>query len=213
MKPHFPMMVNLDGRPCLVVGGGGVAERKIASLLESGAVITVISPEVTATIENWGVTNRLTWKKEMFSDQEVSGYTLIIAATNLRRVNHAVYEKAKEHQLWVNIVDRPDLCNYIVPSIVRRGKLVMAVSTSGASPGLASKIRKKLENDFGVEYESYVDFLAEMRMNVMKEITQASVRKYIFKELLDERFIYAPPEEREQMAIELIKLAKDTKQV
>lgn len=205
MQTHFPLILDLTGKSCLVVGGGEVATRRIESLLHAHAEITVIAPEVSQEIAEWSQLGKVSWQQVAYSSQAVTAYTLVVAATDHPEVNYAIWEAVHNAGGWINIVDRPDLCNFIVPSMVQRGKLMIAISTSGASPGLSRKIRKKVEAEYGLEYESYVEFLAQIRQRVMQTVTSAGVRKQIFQELLDERFVQATDEERYLMAEMLIR--------
>jgi len=205
MQTYFPLVLDMADKACLVVGGGEVATRKAEALMHARARVTVIAPEATAQIADWAAEGLLDWRQELFSAHELKKYTFVIAATNHSDVNMAVWQAVKEVDGWINIVDRPDLCNFIVPSTVQRGKLVIAISTSGASPGLARKIRQRVEQEIGPEYESYVDFLAAIRGQVMKTISDTTQRKKIFRQLLDERFLAAEDEQRYQMAETLIR--------
>ncbi|MGC5326573.1 precorrin-2 dehydrogenase/sirohydrochlorin ferrochelatase family protein [Brevibacillus sp. SYSU BS000544] len=200
MHNYYPLILDLTERSCLVVGGGEVATRKAESLMEAGANVTVIAPHVMPGMEDWARSGRITWKQTEFqADEDVHAYDLVVAATNQPDVNMTVYQAVKRTNGWINIVDRPDLCNFIVPSTVHRGKLVISVSTSGASPGLASKIKRKIEKDYGAEYEGYVDFLAEMRQRVLLEVCDAKERREIFRQMLDDEYVYATDEERKRM--------------
>jgi precorrin-2 dehydrogenase/sirohydrochlorin ferrochelatase len=204
MQTHFPIVLDLSGKACLVVGGGEVATRKIESLLQARAEVTVIAPAVSAEIAAWAEDGNVKWRQEPYTSQEVQGYSLVIAATDQADVNLAVWRAVNSINGWINIVDRPDLCNFIVPSVVQRGKLLIAVSTSGASPGLSRKIRRQIEQDIGPEYESYVEFLAAIRQQVMMEVVDPAKRKEIFRRLLDESYVEADEETRYQMAAVLI---------
>ncbi|WP_139490230.1 precorrin-2 dehydrogenase/sirohydrochlorin ferrochelatase family protein [Brevibacillus dissolubilis] len=204
MPSHYPIMLELTGRACLVVGGGEVATRKIESLLHAGAYVTVITPEAQPAVIQWAQEGVIKLIQEPYTNQDVSDYTLVVAATNIPEVNLTVYEAVKAVGGWINIVDRPDLCNFIVPSTIQRGKLVISVSTSGASPSLARKLRKQLEEQFDEAYESYVDFLAEIRRQVLTDVVQPEVRRRIFRKLLDDTYVHATEEERYQMAAALI---------
>ena len=197
MQKYYPLMLDLTGRFCLVVGGGEVAARKVESLLEAGAIVTVISPDGLQIMDEWTAQGLIQWEKRSFMiDEEVGKYTLVVAATNHSEVNLSVYTAVTRVGGWINIVDRPDLCNFIVPSTVHRGKLVISISTSGASPGLASKIKQKINHDFGPEYEGYVNFLAEIRQHVLQTVDDSKRRRAIFRQLLDEEFLTATDEER-----------------
>ncbi|MGD8188777.1 precorrin-2 dehydrogenase/sirohydrochlorin ferrochelatase family protein [Brevibacillus ginsengisoli] len=197
MKKHYPLMIDLTGRFCLVVGGGEVATRKVESLLEAGAIVTVISPDGLTILEEWSAQGSIQWEKRSFMiDEGVDQYKLVVAATNNPEVNLSVYTAVTRVGGWINIVDRPDLCNFIVPSTVHRGKLVISISTSGASPGLASRIRQKIDQEFGPEYEGYVNFLAEVREHVLQTVDDPKQRRAIFRQLLNEEYLTATDEER-----------------
>ncbi|MGZ0052370.1 precorrin-2 dehydrogenase/sirohydrochlorin ferrochelatase family protein [Brevibacillus gelatini] len=189
MRP-YAMMVNLENKRCVVVGGGQVAERKIASLLAAGAAVSVVSPACTAAIREWEQAGRLTLWQRPFVPADVAGAVLVIAATSDPAVNLAVYE-ACDPQQWVNVVDRPDLCSFTVPSVVERGDLTVAISTGGNNPGLAKKLRRQLEAWIGPEYEDYTLFLGKMRRRVLAldELGLADKRA-ILAELLDDRFLH-----------------------
>lgn len=196
MNRYYPLMIDLTDRSCLVIGGGEVAARKIESLLESGARVVVISPQAVPLIVDWAERGMLDWRKETYVDQDVSGYTLVIAATNQPAVNLVAHQAVMKQGGWINIADRPDLCNFTMPSTVQRGKLLISVSTSGASPGLARKIRQAIEQEYGPAYEEYVEFLAEIRHKVLGQVKEPARRKEIFRLLLDDSFLKASKEER-----------------
>ncbi|WP_409177598.1 bifunctional precorrin-2 dehydrogenase/sirohydrochlorin ferrochelatase [Brevibacillus fortis] len=185
---HYAMMVNLQNKRCLVVGGGQVAERKIGSLLAAGADVTVVSPSCTATILEWAHAKKLMVALRPFTSQDVDEAVLIIAATSDPAVNLAVYEACRPHQ-WINIVDRPDLCSFTVPSVVARGDLQIAISTGGNNPGLAKKMRRQLEAWVGPEYEDYTLFLGSMRRQVLSLAVSEADKRAILAELLDDRFL------------------------
>lgn len=209
MDSYFPIVIDIHEKKCLVVGGGEVATRKVESLLQAGALVTVISPEAGESIRQWAKNGQLHWKSEAFTDMDVKEFAFVIAATNHSDVNRAVYQAVNQAGGWVNVVDRPDLCNFILPSVVKRGKLTISVSTSGASPGLARKIKQTIEKEIGPEYEEYVEFLSCIRQQVLAEIGDHGQRKKIFRELLSERFMEAAEEERYAMAAELVKLVSE----
>jgi precorrin-2 dehydrogenase/sirohydrochlorin ferrochelatase len=181
------MMVHIKNKPVVVVGGGNVATRKVGTLLEAGASVTVISPTITDELRGWVDAQKLTWKPRQFEPQDVQEAFMIIAATDHAEVNLNVYQAAHPHQL-INVVDQPELSNFIVPSTLQRGKLMISVSTSGASPGLSRKIKQELATVYDEMYEEYLDFLDSCRKKVLEEVDQPEVRKFIFKELLDSRF-------------------------
>ncbi|MEW9700159.1 bifunctional precorrin-2 dehydrogenase/sirohydrochlorin ferrochelatase [Paenibacillus sp. SI8] len=195
MKHQYPIVLNVQGHSCLIVGGGKIAERKALSLVGAGARVTVLSPECSdglVEMERRGlvVIDRRTYSPSAMLDIVSNNkgkvpFMLVVAATNRSEVNEAVYKTAIEEGLLVNVVDQPELSSFILPSVVRRGKLVIAVSTGGASPSLGRKIAKELEDAYGDEYESYLDFLSEARLKVQQRVEDGAFRQQIFKEMLE----------------------------
>jgi precorrin-2 dehydrogenase/sirohydrochlorin ferrochelatase len=183
------MFVKLTGKQCLVVGAGKVAQRKIAGLLAAEADVTVVSPSVTPTVEEWSVTGRIMLHRRVFHPEDVQGMAVIVAAASDPAVNLAVYEAALPQQ-WVNIVDRPDLCSFVVPAVVERGDLQIAISTGGQNPGLAKKLRSEWEERLGAEYEDYTRFLGEMRRRLLSLGLEEEEKRSILAALLDERFYH-----------------------
>jgi precorrin-2 dehydrogenase/sirohydrochlorin ferrochelatase len=161
-----------------------VAERKIRSLLQSGALVRVYSPNITEQIASWAEAGKLTVIHREYRSGDLEHAFLVIAATDHAEVNLQVHRDTQADKLLINIVDRPDLCNFTVPSVVRRGKLLISVSTSGASPLLSRKIRDELEEVFGSEYEEYVDILSELRLHVREFVKDGIQREEIWKQLL-----------------------------
>ncbi|MGN7470851.1 precorrin-2 dehydrogenase/sirohydrochlorin ferrochelatase family protein [Brevibacillus sp. SAFN-007a] len=191
MRP-YAMMVNLEQKHCVVVGGGQVAERKIASLLAAGAAVSVVSPSCTEAMREWEQAGKLTLRLRPFVPDDVADAVLVIAATSDPAVNLAVYEACRQAGCqWINVVDRPDLCSFTVPSVVERGDVTVAISTGGNNPGLAKKLRRQLEAWIGPEYEDYTLFLGKMRRRVLAldELRPADKRA-ILAELLDDRFLH-----------------------
>lgn len=182
MGNYFPMMVKLHGIKCLVVGGGLVAERKIAALLEAGAAVKVVSPAFTLNIEQWHDEGKIEAISKRYSTGDGEDALLVIAATNDPAVNAQVVQDMQGKTPWIDVVDRSELSTFTMPAVVRRGKLVIAVSTSGASPSIASRIRSEIEAIYGVEYELVLELLSEYRMNVQQNVKDAKERHLLLKE-------------------------------
>jgi uroporphyrin-III C-methyltransferase / precorrin-2 dehydrogenase / sirohydrochlorin ferrochelatase len=158
-----PIFVDLTGRPVVVIGGGTVAERKVETLLEAGAQVTVVSPEVTPLIARRAEAGRVRVQARPYRAGDLRGFCLAYAATSDPAVNRAVRIEARVEGVWLNAIDQPDLCDFITPAIVRRGNLTIAISTNGRCPGLAKKIREDLEKQFGPEYADLVEEMGEER--------------------------------------------------
>lgn len=163
MNAWYPVFVDLAGQPCLVVGGGSVAERKVAALLAVGARVTVVAPVVTAAIAAWADEGTIAHVARVYRPGDLVGHRLAFVATDDRQVTDAVADEGREWNIWVNAADDAARSDFILPSIVRRGPLTVAVGTGGASPALARLVREDLETWFGEEYGALVEVAADVR--------------------------------------------------
>jgi precorrin-2 dehydrogenase/sirohydrochlorin ferrochelatase len=161
--PYYPVALDLRDRLCLVVGGGPVAEAKVEGLLEAGARVTVVSPEVTESLATWAIDGRIIHRPHEYRADDLDGQQLVFSATDRREVTKAVAADARRRGLWVNAADDPAFCDFLLPSVLRRGRLIVAVSTGGASPALAARVRRDLEAYFAPEYDELVELAAEVR--------------------------------------------------
>jgi len=160
---HFPVCLELAGRRCLVVGGGAVAERRIAGLLEAGAAITVIAPALTPALAALASEGRLRHEPRGYRDGDLAGFDLALAATDAGDVNAALAREGRARGVWVNAADDPANCTFILPALVRRGDLTVAVSTGGTSPALARAVREELERYLTADYATLAQIAAEAR--------------------------------------------------
>lgn len=181
----YPVFVLITGKPCLVVGGGSVAERKVQDLLQAGARVTVVSPVLTPALAAQAGTGEIRHLQGDFQEELVAGMALVIGATDDMEVNARVSAAAQARGIWVNIVDQPDLCTFIVPAQVRRGDLTLAISTGGASPALARRIREELEDHFGPEYGPYLALMQAVRSQVLTARRGDPDNAVLFKLLVD----------------------------
>ena len=149
---YLPIFLKIEDRPCLVIGGGKVAARKIALLVRAGAHITVVSPELCASVKALVDRDNVTCIERQFRETDMDGVVLVIAATDDADVNRTVSKLAHQHRLPVNVVNAPDLGNFIMPSIIDRSPVQVAVSTGGASPVLARLLRARLESFIPAAY-------------------------------------------------------------
>ena len=182
---YYPIFLDLDNQKVLVVGGGTVAERKIQNLLRYGCHIYVVSPHLTPHL------NQLIAEKKIHHiPHEALGKALdeafmVIAATDDPEVNSQIASQAKERRLLINAVDQPADCNFIVPSIVQRGDLQIAISTAGKSPALAKRIRKKMEITFGPEYASLIEIMGLLRTKLLAQGNLSSKNRVMFEKLVN----------------------------
>jgi precorrin-2 dehydrogenase/sirohydrochlorin ferrochelatase len=161
------MFMKLNDRTCLVVGAGNIGEQKIAGLLETGARIRVVTIEATATVREWAREGKIELELRPYRSSDLEGVFLTVVATSSRSLNERIYGDAQARRVLCNVVDVPDLCDFFYPSVVRRGDLQIAVSTSGQSPSLAQKIRQQLEKQFGPAYAAWVAELGETRKLIL----------------------------------------------
>jgi len=164
-------LVNLviEQQPALVVGGGTIAARKIHDLLEARADVTVISPVVCPEIQALAATARIHLRQRPYAAGDLRGASLVIAATDDEDLNAAISREAQSLRVPVNVVDRPALCTFTLPAVVRRGDLTIAVSTAGQCPALASVMREELTERYGDEYADVVRVLGDVRRRLMAE--------------------------------------------
>ena len=170
---YFPIFLEMTGRRCLVIGGGVVAERKIAGLLEVGAEVTVISPKVTEAISQWSKNNSIQLEGRCYRIGDLAGYQLFFAASADPEVNDRVYQEGTSCGVWVNAADDPAHCDFILPAVIRRGDLTVAISTGGASPAATRAIREELDDYFTAEYAQLVQVAAEVRMELKEKSLNA----------------------------------------
>ena len=172
MTTGYPAILMLDGRLGVVIGGGVVGERKVRTLLDAGARVKVITPEVTPRLKKLAEEDRIELLVRQYERGDLKGAAVVIASTDERAVNQAIYEEALDEGVPVNVVDDPPHCTFIAPSIVRRGDLMIAISTGGTNPAMAVRIRERLEKEFGPEYEAYFELIKRLKADVDQAPTQ-----------------------------------------
>ena len=166
---YYPVNLDVKNRRCLVVGGGGVGARKVQTLLECGAIVTVVSPAITGNLLKLADTGSLVLRQRSYRESDLDGMFLVIGATDDEDLNRRISGDAQQRNMLCNIADRPEACNFILPSIVNRGDLVIAISTSGKSPAFAKKLRRRLQKEFGPEYADFLRLMGAIRKkNIMK---------------------------------------------
>jgi precorrin-2 dehydrogenase/sirohydrochlorin ferrochelatase len=188
MESYYPIMLKLAGKRIVVVGGGKVAERKISGLLDTKANITVVAPEISLEIQRLVKIEKIVWLAKAFSIEDIEGAFMIFAATNDRKLNQKIKEEAQDCAL-ITIADDPEASDFQVPAKVQRGKLTIAVSTGGASPTLARKIRDQLSQEFDEQYEDYLNFLFAVRQQIVKQVSDPSVKGKLLNLIVSEEFL------------------------
>jgi len=176
MAEYFAAFLDLRGRRCLVVGGGAVGERKVRELLDCGAQVSVVSPTLTPPLAALVAARRVVHRPRRFLRWDVRGCAVVIAATGDARVDTAVAAEARRRHALVNVVDRPSHCDFISPSVLRRGELQVAVSTGGRSPALAREIRRRLEPFFSADLGEVVERVGRERAKARAAAPTAAAR-------------------------------------
>jgi precorrin-2 dehydrogenase / sirohydrochlorin ferrochelatase len=210
MKSGYPVILRLEGKTVIVVGGGKVAERKVKGLLGTGAEIVVVSPEATVEIQRLHGDGKIGWKQKPFSASDLDDAFMIFAATDNREINQQVKSSAAPHQL-VTMADHPEGSTFHVPAHFRRGHLSIAISTGGVSPTLASRIREQFAQQFDDSYEAYLDFLYSKRKWILKEVDNTVLKRKLLTTIVSSEFLTST--DREQDFINLYQaLLKEAKQ-
>ena len=171
MAPYYPVYLDVKERCCVIVGGGQIAEGKIAALLECGAQIRMISPEVTDEVQDMADTGALRLEKREYRDGDLEGAFIAIAATDDSSLNRRIAQEAEERNVPLNVVDVTHLCTFIAPAVVRRGEVTAAISTGGLSPALARKLREELQASPALDYADMAPMLSEVRLELRQEGT------------------------------------------
>jgi precorrin-2 dehydrogenase/sirohydrochlorin ferrochelatase len=186
-KGYYPLMLDITEKPCLIVGGGMVAQRKAESLIEAGAVVTVVSPACTEQLEQWERSGRVSIIRNRFSTgmAVMREALLVFAATDQTEINTEVRLEAEALGKLVTVADDTQHSRFIVPAVVRRGKLLIAVSTAGASPAVAKRVKQELEISYGEEYETYLELLQQLRLLIKAKVKDTAERQDLFKAILE----------------------------
>jgi precorrin-2 dehydrogenase/sirohydrochlorin ferrochelatase len=196
--------LDLENKKCLVVGGGNVAERKVRSLLECGAAVIVVSPELSPGLKALADKGLIIYRQGCYKNSDLRDMFLVIGAAGREEVNRQIAEDCSGRNLIINIVDDPTKGNYFVPATVRRGALTIAVSTGGKSPMLARKLREELEKDYGPQYGEFLDILGCLREEVIKSAAEPDKKRMILENLVNEEILSLLRKGRLEPAKELL---------
>lgn len=180
---NYPIMIDLMGKEITVIGGGKIAYRKVNNFLEFGYEVTVVSREFIEDFKK--IENKIKIIKDEYSEIYIKDSFIVVAATNNKKVNESIGMFCRTNNKLVNVIDDPKLSNFIVPSCVKRGDLVISISTGGKSPSLASKIRKDLEIQYDDSYEEYLILLGELREQILEKYNNSSIRKDLLNKIIN----------------------------
>jgi siroheme synthase-like protein len=189
MNTYYPVYIQLQEQPCVVIGGGKIAEGKVEGLLAAWAQVTVISPDLTSRLQELVTARQIAYKARIYQPGDLMGAFLVICATDDAEINHQVWEEAIANRQLVNVVDDTPRCNFIAPSILRNGDLTIAISTSGKAPALAVRLKERFQRELGPEYEWFLELAGELREPLARHIPDFERRKALWYELVDSEIL------------------------
>ncbi len=179
----FPIFLKLTARPCIVIGAGNLAESKVESMLAANAAVTVIAPQANARIIAMAESGEIVWHQREYTPGDLTGQFLAVAATNVPVVNRAVFAEAEAAGILINAVDDPPFCDFYFPSVVRRGELQIAISTAGASPALAQRLRKEINALLPLDTGDWLTEVGNLRREVLQLEPLNDARKQLLHQL------------------------------
>ena len=182
---YYPINLDLKGRDVLVVGGGAVAEGKALQLVEAGARVTLVSPQLSEALRAAADRGEITHRDGPFAERDLNSMFLVISATDDRKVNEKVANAARERGALCNVVDQPDLCDFITPALVTRGRLQISVSTGGGSPTLTQRVKREIAALIGEEYGVLLELAAEMRAEAKGRVADFERRKEVLRAFVE----------------------------
>jgi precorrin-2 dehydrogenase/sirohydrochlorin ferrochelatase len=166
---YYPVFLDIAGKPVIVIGGGNIAHQKVVGLLKASAELTVVSPDLNQEMASLAAGGRFRHVERDYEPGDLEGYLLAFVATDDRSVNATVAAEGKERRVWVNAVDDPPYCDFIMPGIAQQGNLIVAVSTSGTSPAIARKMREEIETFLTEDYALMLELAAEVRAELREK--------------------------------------------
>ena len=204
MNTYYPVYIQLRNQSCVVIGGGKIAEGKVEGLLAVEARVTVISPELSPRLQELSNQKQITYIPRPYQAVDLTGAFMVICATDQAEINHQVWQEASANRQLVNVVDDTPRCNFIAPSILRKGDLTIAISTSGKAPALAVRLKERFQREIGPEYERFLELAGELREPLAKHIPDFETRKALWYELVDSDILEVLARGEEDSAKEII---------
>ena len=186
---YYPVNLDITGQRCLVIGAGAVGTRKVNGLLTCGAKVTVVSITAGSRVRTLARDGIISCHCRAYRSGYLANVFLVIGATNDNALNRHIYEDARKRQILCNIADQPALCNFILPAVVRRGNLVISVSTSGQSPAFAKKLRRELEAVYGEEYAEFLELMGAIRKKLLATNHAPEAHKPLFNALIEDGLV------------------------
>jgi siroheme synthase-like protein len=204
MTTYYPVYIQLNEQPCIVIGGGKIAEGKVEGLLAAGAKVTLVSPEITSHLNQLVKQNQVAYIPRVYRPGDLAGAFMVICATDQTEINHQVWQEASANQQLVNVVDDTPRCNFIAPAILRKGDLTIAISTGGKAPALAVRLKERLKEEIGPEYERFLELSGQLREPLAQHVPDFETRKALWYELVDSDILDFLARGDEPAALEII---------
>ena len=201
---YYPVYLQLRDQPCVVIGGGKIAEGKVDGLLAGDAQVKLISPELTPHLQQLVTENKIEYIAREYQPGDLTGAFMVICATDKAEINRQVWEEGSANRQLVNVVDDTPRCNFIAPSILRKGDLTIAISTAGHAPVVAVRLKERLDREIGPEYERFLKLAAQLRGPIAKHIPDFETRKAVWYELIDSGILDVLARDDTPAAIEMI---------
>jgi siroheme synthase-like protein len=189
MSTYYPVYIQLREQPCVVIGGGKIAEGKVDGLLAAEANVRIISPDLTPHLHDLVNQKQVTHFARAYQPGDLTGAFMVICSNDQAEINHQVWQEATANHQLVNVVDDTPRCNFIAPSILRKGDLTIAISTSGKAPALAVRLKERLQREIGPEYERFLELAGELRQPLAQHIPDFEIRKALWYELVDSEIL------------------------
>lgn len=198
MPGYYPINIDIEKTNCLVAGGGKVAERKVGALLSYGAIVTLVSPDITPLLHEMVLNGEIRYLNRCYESGDCNGMRIVIIATDSESTNRQIAQEAMAANCLVNVVDQPGMSNFIVPATLRQGDLQISISTNGQSPALARRIKERLEGEFGPEYAKFLELAGKIRQKAFNEIPDPGKRRELFFRMVDSDLIRLIKEGKDQ---------------
>ena len=204
MTTYYPIYVELHEQPCIVIGGGKIAEGKVEGLLTAGAQVTIIAPNLTSHLHTLVEQNKVAYISRTYQHGDLADAFMVICATDQAEINHQVWQEASANRQLVNVVDDTPRCNFIAPAILRKGDLNIAISTGGKAPALAVRLKERLQKEIGPQYERFLELSGQLREPLARNIPDFETRKKLWYELVDSDILELLSQDNEPAALDLI---------
>ena len=204
MTTYYPIYLELHDQPCIVIGGGKIAEGKVDGLLAAGAQVTIVSPDLTSHLQMLVEQNKVAYIARTYQHGDLDGNFMVICATDQNEINHQVWQEASANRQLINVVDDTPRCNFIAPAILRKGDLNIAISTGGKAPALAVRLKERLQKELGPQYERFLELSGQLREPLARHIPDFETRKKLWYELVDSNVLELLSQGDESAAVEKI---------